>query len=273
MHTFIHMKQTLSLILLLIAATATTALANDSYAKREVKAERHFKYKEWSSALAMYMLMLDQQPDKVEPYYKAIVAGAMIGDSITQIDMLQRTQKRGIPLDSLFSGVRSVSFSIGESNAYKNFLLLVKNHQPWLKRRINIYLLNYYDFCNDYHNAIAIGEQLLAQTPTNTDYMKVIAQAYTDMSDFDNAMAYYRRILTVKRNDYDALLALGNYYAMLLLYPADTSTCSNALSRDDLAALSQTYLSEAYNIYPTPYVAQLIDKVRKILFNNRKVYN
>ena len=130
--------------LLLIAAQATAIAATpaaDSYESRKTRAERYFKYKEWSSALAMYLLMLDERPDEVEPYYKAIVAGAMNNDSITQIDMLERTQQRGISLDSLFNGVRSVSFSIGEAGAYNNFLLLVKKHQPWLNRRINIYLL------------------------------------------------------------------------------------------------------------------------------------
>ena len=70
--------------LLLIAAQATAIAATpaaDSYESRKTRAERYFKYKEWSSALAMYLLMLDERPDEVEPYYKAIVAGAMNNDS------------------------------------------------------------------------------------------------------------------------------------------------------------------------------------------------
>ncbi len=247
--------------LLLIAAQATAIAATpaaDSYESRKTRAERYFKYKEWSSALAMYLLMLDERPDEVEPYYKAIVAGAMNNDSITQIDMLERTQQRGISLDSLFNGVRSVSFSIGEAGAYNNFLLLVKKHQPWLNRRINIYLLEYYDFRNDATNVIKTARQLLSQTPRNIGYMKTMARAYINIGDLDKAMECYKRILAIDGGDYDSLLALGNYYAMQLLQP---SAIKPRLSREDLIALTQTYLHEAYNLYPTPYVAQLLAQV------------
>lgn len=250
------------LITLLLAAASATAIAatpaTDSYEARKTRAERYFKYKEWSSALAMYLLMLDERPNEVEPYYKAIVAGAMNNDSTTQIDMLERTQQRGLPLDSLFNGVRTVSFSIGEAGAYNNFLILVKKHQPWLARRIDIYLLEYYDFRNDATNVIKTARQLLSLTPRNTGYMKTMARAYINTGDLGKAMECYKRILAIDGGDYDSLLALGNYYAMQLLQP---SAIKPQLSRKDLIALAQTYLHEAYNLYPTPYVAQLLAQV------------
>ena len=257
------MKQIILLfnILLFTAISLSASLQTDDYETRKIKAERYFKYKEWRSALAMYLLMLDERPQEVEPYYKAIVAGAMVNDSTTQIDMLMRTQQRGISLDSLFNGIKNVSLSIDEAQAYCNFLLLVKKQQPWLKRSINIYLLKYYDFRNDSQNMIKTADELLAQTPSNTVYLKTIAKAYINMGDFDKAMEYYKRILAIDNNDYDSLLALGNYYATQLLQSADDTP----LSKEDLIALSQTYLYEAYNLYPTPYVAQLLSRVKEKL--------
>lgn len=232
----------------------------DSYETRSTRAERFFTYKEWSSALAMYQLMLDERPDEVEPYYKAIVAGAMIGDSITQMNMLERTQQRGISLDSLFNGVRSVSFAINEAEAYNDFLMLVKSKQPWLKRRINIYLLNYYNFRNDADNIISTAKELLEQTPENTDYIKYMAKAYIELGNIDEALKCYKHILHINNYDYDALLALGNHYALLLL---DPTYCSPTVKmpHENLAALAQSYLYDAYNINPTPYVKKLLDKV------------
>ena len=71
--------------------TVSAETKTENYETRSIRAERYFFYKEWSSALAMYQLMIDEQPGEVEPYYKSIVAGVMIGDTITQIDMLERT--------------------------------------------------------------------------------------------------------------------------------------------------------------------------------------
>ena len=237
--------------------TVSAETKTENYETRSIRAERYFSYKEWSSALAMYQLMIDEQPGEVEPYYKSIVAGVMIGDTITQIDMLERTQQRGISLEELFDGVRSVSFAIGEAQAYANFLLLVKSHQPWLNRGINIYLLDYYSFRNDPENTIKIAEELLAQTPDNVEYLEILAEAYTSNGNIDKAIKCYYSILDIDSYNYEALLAIGNYYAMQLFADCKQIT----LCKEDLTALAQTYLYEAYNLHPTPYVAQLLDKI------------
>ena len=252
------MKRQLLISALLIVCTIVPLLAMPgNYESRSIRAERFFKYKEWSSALAMYHMLLSERPNEVEPYYKAIVASAMIGDSITQMDMLEQTQQRGISLDSLFNGVRSVSFAIGEAKAYNEFLQLVKYRQPWLERKINIYLLDYYSFSNDTKHTIETAKALLAQTPHSINYLKTLAEAYIAVGHFDKALECYKQILTIKNDDYDALIALGNYYALQLL--SQHPQCD--LNRNDLQALSQTYLSEAYNMHPTPYVADLLDKI------------
>ena len=252
------MKRLFSYILTALFTLATLAnVKADSYEARSTRAERYFSYKEWSSALAMYQLMIDERPSEVEPYYKSIVAGVMIGDTITQIDMLERTQQCGIALNELFSGVKSVSFSIGEAQAYVNFLMLVKSHQPWLNRGINIYLLDYYSFRNDPTHTIEIAEELLAQTPDNVEYLEILAEAYTSNGNIDKAIKCYYSILDIDSYNYEALLAIGNYYAMQLFADCKQIT----LCKEDLTALAQTYLYEAYNLHPTPYVAQLLDKI------------
>ena len=91
------MKQIIIISAILIISTVAPLKAMpDNYETRIARAERFFKYKEWGSALAMYHMLLNERPNEVEPYYKAIVASAMIGDSITQMDLLEQTQQRGI---------------------------------------------------------------------------------------------------------------------------------------------------------------------------------
>ncbi len=250
--------------ILLVAINVVAAVggtpASDSYEARSIRAAQFFKYKEWNSALAMYQLMLDERPDEAEYYYKAIVSSAMIGDSVTEMAMFERTQKCGISLDSVFNGVRRVSYAIGEAGAYCEFLQLIKSHQPWIKRKINICLLDYYASRNDSQHVIETAEELLGQRPRNIAYMKVLADAYVNLGRFVEAKECYHNILAVKNNDYDALLALGNYYALQLLCP-DSVPPAN-LGREDLVALAQTYLFDAYNIRPTPYVKKLLEQLR-----------
>lgn len=253
------MKQIIIISAILIISTVAPLKAMpDNYETRIARAERFFKYKEWGSALAMYHMLLNERPNEVEPYYKAIVASAMIGDSITQMDLLEQTQQRGISLDSLFNGIRTVSFAIGEARAYNGFLQLVKYRQPWLQRKINMYLLDYYSFRNDTRHTIETAKILLTQTPNNTGYLKTLAEAYVKAGTFDKAIECYKQILAIKSDDYDALLALGNYYALQLLSPCPTP---RNLGDKDLKSLSQTYLTEAYSIHPTPYVANLLAKI------------
>ena len=62
----------------------------------------------------------------------------------------------------------------------------------------------------------------------------------------DEGLRAYREILSGAPDDYDVLLALGNYYAL----PG---------SEDKVLAVE--YLSRANEIHPTPYVTALLEKL------------
>lgn len=242
-------------ILPMIVAVAITASAATDYEKLSDRAERAFSYQEWNSALAMYELMIDSRPLEIPTYYKAIVTGGMIDKDDIQISMLERTQNLGIALDSIFSGVKNVSFAIGEGDTYEKFLKLVRERQPWLTRSINTYLLEYYDFRNDAENMIEMAETLLKETPDNVQYVRILAKAYMMAGRAEDGIKCYKHIVGEYPQDYDSLLNLGLYY----------NRCLGEAAGDDVAdcsALAETYLAEAYSVRPTPYVAHLLSVLR-----------
>lgn len=250
------MKKLASILLAIAVAATSWAAAAIDYDAVSTKAERFFNYQEWNSALAMYELMIDSRPLDIPTYYKAIVASGMLGRKDIQIDMLSRTQKQGIALDSIFSGVKKVSFAIGEGEAYEEFLKLVRERQPWIARGINTYLLEYYNFRNDAVNMIDVAERLLTTTPDNVEYIRILARGYMMAGRMDDAVECYKHIASQNPADYDAHLNLGIFYKQRLetAAPADQADC---------AALAQTYLTDAYRLQPTPYVAQLLVDLRK----------
>ena len=122
-------------VLMMVVLACGRVNAVMDYGKLSAKADRFVHFQEWNSANAMYMLMLDQRPMESQLYSKAIVTSGLINDEKLQLDLLERTQKNGIPLDSIFSGVRNFSFEVGESQEYEQFLKLVKvNFFIWLVR-------------------------------------------------------------------------------------------------------------------------------------------
>ncbi len=252
------MKRLVLILLILVAFTASGG-EKAGYEVLSERAERYFRYNEWGSALAMYRLMIIDRPDAVEPYYKAIAAGAMLEDVEVQMDMFERTQQHGVSLDSLFNGVRRVSFAMGEAGAYERFLLLVKERQPWLSRSVCMYLLDYYTYRHDAHNAAIVSRELLKHTPDDVDYLKSLANAYMELGDFENMEKCFKRVLEIDSHDIDALIALGNYYAGLLL--GQIKEDSIKYSRDQLAKMSRETLSKACNMVASPYLTSLLKRV------------
>lgn len=252
------MKQ-LALILLVLAGLTASGSEKAGYEVLSERAERYFRYNEWGSALAMYRMMIIDRPDAVEPYYKAIVAGAMLEDVEAQMDMFERTQQHGVSLDSLFNGVRRVSFAMGEAGAYERFLLLVKARQPWLSRSVCMYLLDFYTYRHDAHNMVVVSLELLKHTPDDVNYLKSLANAYMELGDFENMEKCFKRVLEIDSRDADALIALGNYYTGLLL--GQIKSDSKKYSHDQLEKLSRETLSKACNIVSSPYLASLLARV------------
>lgn len=252
------MKQ-LVLILFVFIGFAVSGREPADYDVLSERAERYFKYKEWGSALAIYQMMIVDRPEAVEPYYKAIAAGAMLGDGEVQMDMFERTQQHGVSLDSLFNGVRKVSFTMGTAKAYEEFLLLVKDRQPWLSRNVCIYLLDYYMYRNDSQNVKEITQELLEHTPDNVEYLKCFANACMQLGDFENMEIYFKRVLEIDSHDEDALVALGNYYAGMLLGQIEPDSIK--YNREQLARLSLETLSKACNMNASPYLTSLMARV------------
>lgn len=247
-------------LLLSIVGIATAAMAQilSDYDKLEAKADRFVQLGEWNSAHAMYILMSEKRPEAIAPYSRAIVTSGKLANQQAQVDMLERTQQRGISLDSLFAEVHRFAFKIGESQEYEQFLRLVKQRQPWMARNINVRLLKYYDFRNDATNMVTTGNELLTATPDNTAYLMVVARGYMLQGDFENSVITYNRILTLDPDNYDSLIALGCYYATI--WKASEGTRSQMSSIRDLAV---KHLQKAYSLRPTPFVEETLKHLEK----------
>ena len=108
-------KIILALLTMWLAFSVQAEVADSvrRYEAAKVRADRFFKYQEWQSALAMYEVMLELRPGDVASYYHAIFTSGMLRNQDEQMRFFERTQKQGIALDSIFSGVKGISFAMG----------------------------------------------------------------------------------------------------------------------------------------------------------------
>ncbi len=237
-----------SLIPLTIALAVAFQAAATSYDTLRLKASRFFDQREWPSAQAMLELMLDQRPDQANTYGQAIVAAAMNTDSVAQISLMRRSMLNYVPFDSTFAQVKAVSFSLGLTDLYERFLLMVKDNEPWLSRTIDAYLLDYYTFRRDPELMIRYAQVMLQGMPSDTSFLAILAQGYMLSGDTHRAMETYRRILDIDPANYDALLQIGNQ--AYISWNTDRSDPSRLTAIDAL--------SRAYALKPTPYVAKTL---------------
>lgn len=243
-------------VFLWIALVCNVAWSAADYDKLSARAERFVQFQEWNSAQAMYLLMINERPNEPKPYSRAIVMSGLLNDEPAQVDLLEKTQKRGIPLDSIFTEVYDFSFEVGESQEYESFLNLVKKRQPWMSRHINVRLLKYYDFRNDAENVVAIGKELLETTPDDINYLLAVARGLMLLGNYEAGELAYRRVLLLDEQNYDALLALGNYY--YVIWKSSEGTRSQ-MSSSKVGAVK--YLQKAYNINPTPFVSKVLTEL------------
>ena len=82
------------LILCLLAAVSVIAHAAD-YGQVARKASKYFGEGEWASAQALYELMLAERPDSLDSYAHAIVASALMTDTLRMTDLLERSSAHG----------------------------------------------------------------------------------------------------------------------------------------------------------------------------------
>lgn len=284
------MKYTVKILLcfILTFCISLQISASTDYSVLETKASRFYKNKEWASSLAMYELMISQNPVVVNNYAKAIVLSGLLKKPDMQMAFLEHTQQKGLPLDSIFNMIQRDAFETGHPYVYESFLKLVKTKQPWLARNINIQLLKYYKYRNDADNMIDICDQLLKSTPDDIGYLTDMAEAYALKGELQESMNWYNKILGIDKNNYNSLLTLGNYYNIVLrdelkkdnisldsLQPSAIISLSKMTGEEkneikNTADIATEYLLQAYKVKPTPYVAVTLDRIKTLILYMQK---
>lgn len=235
------MKMKKKLILCLLAAVAVIAHAAD-YGQVARKATKYFGEGEWASAQALYELMLAERPDSLDSYAHAIVASALMADTLRMTDLLERSSAHGVGIYPLFERVRELSYATGHASVYGDFMSLAAREMPWLSRPVDAALLNYYLFRADGPMIVEYAGRMHRGLPRSTEYLAALAQGYMLCGDMEKAAEQWLAVLEISPDDYTSLLYLGNYYA-------DTGDTERV----------RHYLSQAYELRPTPYVKERME--------------
>ena len=232
-----------------------TASATD-YEVLQRKATMFYDQEEWLSASAMYTLMIDQHPQVVDTYSRAIISAAMRNDTLMQTDLLEKSFQNHIPFDSLYSHIKTLSFELGKTDLYENFLLYTQKSYQWLSRNIDSQLLKYYSFRR---NGTKMEEYALKMLngienkPESIPFREILADAYLLQGEKKKAIEAYNSILTFDGNNYDALIELGNcYYSAFVNDNSDTQSKTLAIE----------YLLKANSIKPTPFVTKVLTELQ-----------
>lgn len=229
------------IVIFLVIMAGTTAVAQVEYDRIERKASRFFDNEEWSSANAMYLLMLEQKPRVSQTYANAVVADIMAGDTIQALQLIPRAMEYEVPLDTLLNDVRNTSFSIGRGDLYENYLLRVKTEFPWLSRIADGYLLDYYSFRQNGPELVRYARTMLAGLPDSRKFLRLLAQGCLLTGHNDEALNAWMRVVKQDPRDYETILDIANYY----------DACGE--SRQALK-----WMKKADAIHPTPYVTARI---------------
>lgn len=219
------------------------------------KAERFYAYKEWANALAMFRVILSETPGDMQAYGRSVAVYGILGNREEQEELLERTQSYGLPLDKLFEEVRKSAFENGEPQVLEEFMLLVKERQPWMKRNIDLRLARYYDFRNNAPKMIAQSDSLLAVNPDDPEMLRIKARGYMLSDGYQESVALYERILELCPEDTDAMLNIGIYYYNEVAernLPLDSGEAEEA----------RKYLSQAFRLKPTAHLRTLLSRLK-----------
>lgn len=234
------------ILAVMLSAAFIQLSAQTPYDRLEVKANRFFDQKEWAQAAATYYQMLDVHPEVAATYGRAIVANAVRGDTIAEMELMVKALNNKIPFDSVLSRVRATSFELGKSNLYGDFLLRVRDAYPWMRRPMDNYLLRYYIYRQDGVKMMEYSRMMLQGAPGNRGFLLSLAQGAMLCGEFECGVDAYMEILRLDPSDYDALLALGNYYYI-----------------EKQPGKARQYLERANREHPTPHVASLLDAISR----------
>ncbi len=234
-------------VAVVLGASAALAAADDAWvAQTAVRADRSFAFAEWSSAHALYELLLDRQPGRSDFYARAVVAAELAGDTIAGSDLVERAMSHGIPFAPLLADIRSTSYSVGAGDGYGDFLLRLQEQLPWLARPIDDELLRYYTSRSDGPMMVRYARVMLAGLPDSIEYLGLLARGYVLQDDMLAAADTWTRILAIAPDNYDALVCLGNYARL-----------------EGRKAEALRYLEEANRLRPTPYLTRLTAELRE----------
>ena len=180
-----------------------------------MKAKRFFENQEWASANAMYLLMMEEKPQVVSTYAGAVVADIMIGDTIQALDMIPRSMTYQIPLDSLLSDIKTISFSIGRGDLYEHYLLKMKTTYTWLSRVADNYLMQYYAFRQNGPELVKYARTMLAGLPDNLNFLRMLAYGLLLSGDSEGAEKTWLKTNDLYPDNLDTVLDLANFYDSL----------------------------------------------------------
>lgn len=214
------------------------------------KAQRFFNNKEWASAEAMYQLMTEERPGDAVLYGSCIVTAGLRNNTEMQMRFLDEALKAYVNQDSLFSTVEKLSFSVGNSTLYEDFLKTSVIHVPWLRRPLESRLLSYYCYRRNAPMMVDYSLRMLEGMPDNTSFMLTLAQGYLVENNVEKAISTYQQIVDKSPECYEALLYLGLYYA-------DRFKDGDYESVD----YANKYLGRANKLRPTPYVENLLKEI------------
>lgn len=231
------------LAVLFVLPLAAQGQTSSSYERNARKAENFFATREWLNATAMYTLMLHEDPCQSDVYAHAMVAHYMAADTTRAVTLIQTAMNYAVPLDSLLSDLRDVSLSTGSSDMYENLLLRAREAYPYLARAFNIRLADYYQFRSNGPMMVEYARKLLATSPGNIRYRRMLAEGYLLQGDNADATREWTSILAQHPDDLATLLDLGSLYWV-------TGRRSEALP----------LLTRAYTLKPTPYLLHLIEE-------------
>jgi len=234
-------------VIVAVASVAVSAAIASDYAMLSRRASRFVEDQEWNSAQAMYELMLDARPDDVGNYGTAIVIAGIRNDTVTQMSLLRQSLSNYIAIDSLFGKVRQESFDLCHAQEYEEFLYRAAHAQPWMRRTVDAYLMRYYTFRRDPDMMVRYSEQMLKGLPDDVGFLTTLAEGELQSGDYMASMSTYRKILSLDGNNYNALLNIGNYGALMW---GELTTQERERT---LAALRK-----ASSLRRTPYVDQLL---------------
>lgn len=205
--------QRLVIILLAAMGIAAYAAAADTGDALATKAVRAYDAAEWPNAAALYMLVIDRQPDNAPAYGRLMAAQQMMGDTAGIVATAERALAHAMPLDTLLEYPRAAAFAHDTPGTYESTLLQLQRSLPWLSRALDIRLLQYYTARRDRAGIEAYARRMLTLNPGDTHALYLMASSALAAGDIASAQSYWTRILAIDPDDYDALAAMATTLA------------------------------------------------------------